>query len=184
MIYVNQPISYTMLGVQLHDDDWFEFEWVTRGPNFKPDDSNLVHTRKSNWPTGVIPVAVRASTIIQRKGGQQLSVSAVGLGLTKTKAHCDAQQRLRHKLTKLAKMNKAIVSYGPTEVIICRKDNSTNVFGRGKTFALAVHNLQWNLAELERLSNALPPPTNQEHVLVMEPTEKTSWLKKLISIFR
>lgn len=184
MIYVNQPFSYTMLGVMLHDDNWFEVEWVTRGPNHTPD-NNIVHTRRSNWPAGVMPVAVRASTSIQRKGGQQLPVSAVGLGLTKTKAHCNAQQNLRHKLTKLAKMQKAVVCCGATEVVICRKDNSTNVFGRGETFALAVHNLEWNLAELERVLNQkkeFVPTKDHVDLLKEEPMEQKPWWKRLLKL--
>lgn len=33
-------------------------------------------------------------------------------------------------------------------------------------------------------ASALPPPSNREHVLVVEPVRKESWLKKLINVFR
>lgn len=184
MIYTRQPISYTLMAVKLEEDSWFDVE--VRFRNFPYEkDSCVVHTRKSNWPVGVTPIAVRASARIQRLGGQVRTASAVGLGLTKVKAHCDAQKRLREKLIKLAKMEKALITYGPDEVLICRRSNEgTNLFGRGANYTEAVANLNWNAAELERMLNRLESQGPVVIAIPDLPEEQPSWFKRMINRFR
>lgn len=152
MIFVNQPIKYNQLTVQMYDGDFdafFNKQWERKG---EFPGSNVCHVSRDTgkWPAGVTPVAIRASTQFQGFTRIQ-NISAVGIGLTKAKAHLDAQDRLRKKLTKVSKDVKGTITYGPDEVVICTKMNKSNLFGRGKTFKDACNDLVNNKIKINSL---------------------------------
>lgn len=174
MKLINSKARFVRVPVMLHDGDNILHENILSL-------TSAVHVLRKNFPPGVTPIAIRASSSITTQKGNSGIVTAIGIGLTELKAVIDSKRKLRKKLGEIAKRQKFLITLTCEGYTIRSPTGSGEImYGYGPTLKDASDNFYNNLKEIEKLITDPPETTPQRFgrygvQLVTEPEPVKRW---------